>query len=453
MTKILVVDDEDSMREVLAMRLPPWGFEICLAADAAQARKVAERERPDIAILDLSLPDDSGLELLRALKRAHPRLEVVMATAFGTIDAAVEAIQYGARDFLTKPLDYERLRKILDTMVRDLAADGDRERLDKTLDESAGLGEIVGTSRPMRKLYRLLKILGANEASALITGESGTGKELVARTIHDLSARSGGRFVAVNVAAIPDTLAESELFGHEKGAFTGAVSPHPGWFEQADGGTLMLDELGEMPMTLQPKLLRVLEESKVRRLGGTRDLPFDVRMLAATNRDPRRAIEDEKLREDLYYRLNVFTLELPPLRKRLDDIPLLAQSFIRRFNRKHETAVEGLADPARERLQEYGWPGNVRELRNVLEYAVILAHDGMIQVDHLPRFIRRPAEATRPPLVLSSKVTLAEAERLLVLETLKSVGHNKAAAARRLGLDVKTIRNKLKTYEAARGGE
>ncbi|MEO1367549.1 MAG: sigma 54-interacting transcriptional regulator, partial [Acidobacteriota bacterium] len=265
-------------------------------------------------------------------------------------------------------------------------------------------------------------------------------------TIHKLSARADRPFVAINVAAIPEGLAESELFGHDRGAFTGAVATRAGWFEQANGGTLLLDEFGEMPKNLQPKFLRVLEESQVRRIGGAREIEFDVRMLAATNRDVRGAVDDGKLREDLYYRLNVFTLEIPPLRKRLDDLPLLAQSFIRRFNIKHQTEVDGLDGEAAEQLGRYTWPGNVRELRNVLEYSVILAGEGRIALDHLPPFVRTPGVAGQPPLVLPSKVTLAEAERILILETLKGVGNNKAEAARRLGLDVKTIRNKLKTY-------
>jgi transcriptional regulator with PAS, ATPase and Fis domain len=304
----------------------------------------------------------------------------------------------------------------------------------------------VGQSRAMRELQRTVALLASTDASAIITGESGTGKEVVARAIHAHSARRDRPFVAINAAAIPEGLIESEVFGHEQGAFTGAVRARAGCFELAEGGTLFLDEIAEMPIALQPKLLRVLEDGRARRLGGGRDIRFDVRVIAATNRDAGGAIREGRLREDLYYRLNVFELVMPPLRERGDDIPLLAQHFVREFSRKHQLRVEGLGESAARQLESHPWPGNVRELRNVMERAVIVARSGWIERRHLPPYLQTMTPGGSPTLTLPAGTTLAEAERRLILQTLERVGENKAAAARQLGLDVKTIRNKLRSY-------
>ncbi|MEM7584370.1 MAG: sigma-54 dependent transcriptional regulator [Acidobacteriota bacterium] len=437
--RILVVDDEPAMREVLEYRLPPWGFDVALASSGEEARNLAETLNPDMVISDVVLPDVTGLELLRWLKSGNRQRPVILMTAYGSIDVAVSAMKEGAQDFLTKPLNYGKLRSILEE-ARHLA---DAEETSDS--QVMGLGPLVGASKPMRALYRMIELLGENEASAIVTGESGTGKELVARAIHDSSPRPGP-FVAVNAAAIPEGITESELFGHEKGAFTGATSSRAGCFEMADGGTLFLDELAEMPIILQPKFLRVLEDSRVRRVGGSSERRFDVRVLAATNRDPERAVEEHRLRQDLYYRLNVFTVNVPPLRERSGDIPLLAQHFVQRFNGKHGARVDELGQGALELLKAYTWPGNVRELRNAIERAVILARKGKIDSRHLPPQVRRPGGGVRPSLVLPPGVSMAEAEKILILETLDQVGNNKAEAARRLGLDVKTIRNRLRAY-------
>ena len=446
---ILVVDDEAAMREVLAMRLGQWGFDVSVAESAEEAREAASRLRPAVVISDVVLPDASGLELLGMLRAGNPKRPVILITAFGTVDTAVEAMKRGARDFLTKPLDYAKLRAVLEDTCGELSQRHEARRLESHLDRGAGLGSLVGSSPAMRALFSEIRVLAASEASALLTGESGTGKELVARTLHELSGRRDGPFVAVNGAALPEGLTESELFGHERGAFTGAVSSRPGCFELAHGGTLFLDEIAEMPIALQPKLLRVLEDGRVRRLGASQEIAFDVRLIAATNRDPAQAIRDAQLREDLYYRLNVFTLTPPPLRRRKEDLPLLCQHFIRRFNEKHGAEVEGLADEALERLQAYSWPGNVRELRNAMERAVILARTGWIETVHLPPFIRDPKADPGEAIVLPRSVTAAEAEKIIILETLERTAGNKAEAARRLGLDVKTIRNKLRAYAQA----
>ena len=439
--RILVVDDEAAMREVLEIRLPPWGFEVAVAGSGEEARDLATSLNPDLVISDVVLPDVSGLELLQWLKRGNPDRTVILMTAYGSIDLAVDAMKAGARDFLTKPLDYSKLEEIL----RQVTAS---EAQETSVEDSGRFGPLVGASKPMRALYRLIELLGENEASAIITGESGTGKELVARAIHDASRKSAP-FVALNAAAIAEGITESELFGHEKGAFTGASASRAGCFELADGGTLFLDELVEMPSMLQPKFLRVLEDSRVRRVGGSREKSFDVRVLAATNQDPERAVEEKRLRADLYYRLNVFTLMVPALRERRDDIPLLIRHFLRLFNHKHGTRVEPPKSQTQEILNEYSWPGNVRELRNAIERAVILARRGRVAVKHLPPQVRQPGTGVGSRLVLPPRVSMAEAERILILETLEQVGNNKSAAARRLGLDVKTIRSRLRSYGEA----
>jgi DNA-binding NtrC family response regulator len=444
--RILVVDDEAAMREVLEMRLSEWGYRVTLAASAEEARRLAEREHPDVVISDVVLPEVSGLELLQLLKAGDRERPVVLITAYGSIDEAVEAMKLGAHDFLTKPLDYGKLQATLAAVAKEIARRGHVRRLEAALERGAGLAGLVGRSAKMREVFRLVEAVAASDAAVIICGESGTGKELVARAVHDLSRRAHGPFIAVNVAAIPEGLAESELFGHEKGAFSGAVAARPGCFELAHGGTLFLDEITEMPLTLQAKLLRVLEGEAVRRVGGTRETHFDVRATAATNRDPLAAVEQGILRRDLFYRLNVFMITLPPLREREGDVALLTQHFVRQFNAKHGTTVEGIAGDSERLMRDYGWPGNVRELRNVIERAVILARSGWIEPHHLPPFLQGPAGEAAGAIVIRPGATAAEAERVLILETLRRAGNNKAEAARQLGIDVKTIRNKLKAY-------
>ena len=448
---VLVVDDEAAMREVLQIRLAEWGHRVTLAGDGAEAHLLAERDRPDVVISDVQLPGLGGLGLLQALKAGDPDRPVILITAYGSIDEAVEAMKLGALDFLTKPVDWVKLRATLAAVGGELERRGQVRRLDSALQKGAGFSGIVGRSRPMRELFGLIAAVAASDASVIVTGESGAGKELVARAVHDNSRRRGGPFVAVNVAAIPEGLAESELFGHEKGAFTDARAARRGLCEMAAGGTLFLDELTEMPVALQAKLLRVLEAGTLRRVGGTREVRFDVRVIAATNRDPVQAVERGTLRRDLYYRLNVFTLALPALRERDTDVLLLAQHFVHHFNAKHDTSVEGLGSEAERVVRSYEWPGNVRELRNVVERAVILARSGWIESNHLPPFLQRPAPDAAGAIVIPAGATAAEAERLLVLETLARVGNNKARAARELGMDVKTIRNKLKAYGTRTG--
>jgi DNA-binding NtrC family response regulator len=445
--KILVVDDDPGIRASLGVLLQSWGFEALQAADAAEATRIVERQEPDIVITDLVMPETSGLELLKKLKAGDPHRPVLLVTAQGSIDIAVEAMKQGARDFLTKPLtDLPKLKTLLDDAERELEMRRKAKRLSARVEEEGGLGDFVGSSKAIREVFQIVESVAQRDVSVMITGESGTGKEVVARTIHKMSRRESKPFLAINAAAIPESLIESELFGHERGAFTGAVATRQGVFEQANGGTLLIDEVAEMPMALQPKLLRVLADGRVRRLGGTYEFEFDVRVLAATNRDPLKAIEDGKLREDLYYRLNVVPIALPPLRSRADDILLLVQHFVREFNTKHRVEIEGVTDEAMAMLKAYPWPGNVRELRNVIERSVVLSKGEWIDDRGLPPYVRDPSLRSEKLVFSVGETTVADAERELILKTLEKAGNNKAEAARQLGVDVKTIYNKLKSY-------
>jgi two-component system response regulator HydG len=443
--KVLVVDDEPALREVLTLRIADWGHEVRTAPDARSALQDVEGHPPDVVLCDVVLPGSSGLAVLARLKEGNATLPIVMMTAHGNVDLAVDAMKTGATDFLTKPIDHDALHALLETIAGEVRARERARSLDAQLERQEAVG-LVGTSSAMRALRRTIELLAASDAPAIISGESGTGKEVVARAIHELSARRAKTFLAINAAAIPEGLVESEVFGHELGAFTGASRARAGSFELAEGGTLFLDEIGEMPIALQPKLLRVLEDGRARRVGGSRDIRFDVRVLAATNRPPAQAMREGRLREDLFYRLSVFELTIPPLRERISDVALLAQHFMREFGRKHAVRIDGLAEPALQSLESHAWPGNVRELRNVIERAVIVARSGSIERRHLPPYLQGHTTHAPPTVTLPVGATLAQAERALILHALARSGDNKAEAARQLGLDVKTIRNKLRGY-------
>lgn len=447
---VLVVDDDELVREVLNARISDWGYRVATAATAAEAEAVAAERDPEIVIADVVLPDASGIELLRRLKEGRRDRPVLLITAHANVEMAVEAMKAGATDFLEKPLDTDKLRTLVDAAREDLRQRDRIRELEDRLDAKPGFGHLLGASPAMEEVFDAIRLLSENKASAIITGESGTGKELVARSIHSLGRRSRGPFVALNCAAIPEGLIESELFGHVEGAFTGARRDREGCFEAADGGILFLDEIAEMPASLQPKLLRILEEGRVRRVGGEREVAFDVRVLAATNRDPARAMEEGDLREDLYYRLAVFEVRLPPLRDRPEDIPLLAHHFALGANERHGTSVEGLRDEALELLAAYDWPGNVRELRNVVERSAIVAGSGFVDPSHLPPYLRE-GEGRPERVVVPVGTPVREAEKELILKTLEAVDHNRTEAARRLGVDVKTVYNKLKRYEEEDG--
>jgi DNA-binding NtrC family response regulator len=372
-----------------------------------------------------------------------------MITAHGHVDSAVEAMKAGATDYLVKPIDYPSLRALLDAIVDEVVERREARAILDAVDDHAGSHGLVGRSRAMRSLFHAIEQLAASDATVLLTGESGTGKEVVARAIHALSRRREGQFVAVNAAAIPEGLIESEVFGHEIGAFTGATRARPGCFELADGGTLLLDEIADMPLSLQPKLLRILEDGRARRLGGSTEVGFDVRVVAATNRSPPEAIREGRLRADLYYRLGVFEIELPPLRNRPEDIRLLAHHFVREFARRHGMAVEGIRQDACSLLEAHPWPGNVRELRNVMERAVILARSDWVETRHLPAVFQSLSAGGAPTVTVPLGTSWADVERTLILRTLERVGNNKSEAARQLGLDVKTIRTKLRAYQSS----
>lgn len=444
---VLVVDDDETMREVLTVRLEDWGYAVTTAADASDARAAIKRDQPSVVLADIVLPGMSGLDLLRQLKADDADRPVILMTGHGTLDLAVEAMKEGAEDFLTKPIETEKLRAALKAVLADMSLKQRVADLDSQLEDEPGFAGMIGRSDAMMEVFAMVRLLAENEATALITGASGTGKELVARSIHALSQRSNGPFVAINCAAIPEGLVESELFGHTKGAFTGAGQLRRGSFELADRGVLLLDEIAEMPVNLQPRFLRILEEGCARRVGGSRDIEFDVRVVAATNRPIDDAIRRGLLREDLYYRLAVFEVRLPELKDRHGDIPLLVQAFIREFNQKHGTSVAGVRDETMALLENYRWPGNVRELRNAIERATIVARDGWIETAQLPLFMRASRGSDLTITLEIGETTAEQAEKELILGTLRLVNDNKAEAARRLGLDVKTIRNKLRRYD------
>jgi DNA-binding NtrC family response regulator len=385
-----------------------------------------------------------GLALLRALQQQGADVTTLLLTAQGTVETAVEAMKEGAYDYLTKPIDLKRLKVLLDKIVERLETVREVKSLRRQLREHGTFGSLVGNSPEMRKMYQVIEQAAPTGASVLITGESGTGKELVAQTIHQLSPRVLNPFVAINCAAIPETLLESEIFGHEKGAFTGAADRRAGCFELADHGTLFLDEIGEMTPATQVKLLRVLQERTFRRLGGRQEQSVDVRVIAATNANPAEAVQKGKLREDLYYRLNVFGIKLPPLRDRKDDLPLLVQSFINEFNARNQRSIAGVDHQAMGILEHYQWPGNVRELRNVIERATILAPGPFIETAHLPPVLtNEPGPVSQSQVALAPGTTVEEAERRLIMMTLQHTRDNKTRAAEILGISLKTLHNKL----------
>jgi DNA-binding NtrC family response regulator len=420
-----------------------WGFTTDSAADGEEALKRVTSFRPAIIISDLVMPRMGGLELLHALKDEGGDLIVVILTAQGTVETAVEAIKEGAYDYLTKPVEPQRLKILLDKIVERQDTLREVKVLRRQLRDSGTFGRMIGNSPQIRKVYQVIEQAAPTSASVLIWGESGTGKELVAQTIHQLSPRAQMPFVAINCAAIPETLLESEIFGHEKGAFTGAVDRRQGCFELADRGTLFLDEIAEMTPATQVKLLRVLQERQFRRLGGRTEQSVDVRVIAATNANPVEAVKSGKLREDLYYRLNVFGIELPPLRQRKEDLPLLIQAFMAEFNQRNNRSVSALEPAAMRILEHYHWPGNVREVRNVIERAVILAGGQFIETKHLPPLVADTPGAEKPSLSLEPGTTVEEAEERLILMTLEHTRQNKTHAAEILGISLKTLHNKL----------
>ena len=450
--KVLIVEDEENERSGLAELISGWGYRTETARDGLEGLERVELFSPGIVLTDLKMPRMDGMELLSKLAERAESIAVIVVTAQGTIESAVQAMQIGAFNYIQKPIDFNRLRSILQNAAELRRTRTELEVTRRQLRNKGALGALVGSSKKMQEVFHLLEMVAPSTASVLITGESGTGKELVARTIHDLSTRKAKPFIAINCAAIPETLIESEIFGHEKGAFTGALERRVGCFELAEGGTLLLDEIGEMPVATQAKLLRVLEDRKLRRLGSKIETTVDVRVLAATNKVPEEAVATGQLRNDLYYRLNVFNIHMPPLREHKEDLPELVQSLVGDMNCKHNRNVQMLSEAVMNLFQGYSWPGNVRELRNTLERAMIVCEGSVIETKHLPPgFGHAPARAAAHDpnaLHLGVGTTVEEAERQLIMKTLESTNNNKTRAAEILGISLKTLHNKLKEYGA-----
>src|SRR5271156_3163798 len=382
--KVLIVEDEENERTGLAELVSAWGYRAETARDGAEGFDKVSSWGPSIVVTDLKMPRMGGLELLERIAADSKTMAVIVVTAQGTIDSAVQAMRLGAYDYITKPIDTNRLRTILQNASSLLGTRAELEVTRRKLRDAGSLGSLIGSSKKMQEIFHLIEMVAPSTASVLITGASGTGKELVARTVHELSPRRNKPFVPINCAAIPETLIESEIFGHEKGAFTGAIERRTGCFELAEGGTLLLDEIGEMPVATQAKLLRVLEDHKLRRLGSRVETTVDVRVLAATNKVPEEAVARGELRNDLYYRLNVFNIHMPPLREHKEDVPDLVHSLLAEMSAKHSRSAKTVSDAVLTLFQNYSWPGNVRELRNTLERAVIVCESSVIETKHLP---------------------------------------------------------------------
>ncbi len=472
-TKVLIVEDEANARAGLAELVTSWGYRTETAADGVAGFEMVQRWSPAVVVSDLMMPRMDGLQMLDRIGELQQKVAVVMVTAHGAVDSAVHAMRMGAYDYIQKPIDPSRLRTILQNASEQMEETEQRPSSEEP-SQQGRLGPLIGGSTAMQEVYRTIERIAPTNVSVLITGESGTGKELAARALHLLSGRRHKPFVAVNCAAIPETLIESEIFGHERGAFTGAQERRAGCFELAEEGTLLLDEIGEMPAATQTKLLRVLEDRKLRRLGAREETSVNVRVIAATNKDPQSAVASGELRGDLYYRLNVFHIEMPALRTHAGDIPAIAEAMVEEMNARHGTTVPGIAPTLLARLERYPWPGNARELRNTIERAVIMAGNERLNVSHLPPnfgeegFIPpahgaiaapvpqlfQPSLDLPHPAILDDRevvqvtvgTTVDQAEKQLILRTLESTRNNKTRAAEILGISSKTLQNKLKEY-------
>jgi len=438
--KILVVDDEAIVRESLSEWLKDVGYQVFTAENGPKALEMIEKEKPGIMIADLVMPGMDGIELMKKAKAQQPKIEVIIITAYASIPTAITAMKEGAYDYIEKPFCPERAEFLVEKLAEHQELVEENLALRHRLEDRYRFENIIAKSSKMQRVIEVIKVVAKSNATVLITGESGTGKELVARAIHSQSNRRNKPFVAVSCAALPESLLESELFGHEKGSFTGAYAQKKGKFEFANGGTLFLDEVGEMSTNIQVHLLRVLEEKEFTRVGGNEPTRVDVRVISATNKDLRKAIEKQDFREDLYYRLNVVNIELPPLRERKEDIPLLAEHFLHKFAMENQKETTGFSPEAMELVLDYDWPGNVRELENAIERAVILAKDSIITIADLPQENLSPAYSTTP------RKNLKEVEKGHIWKILRETGENYSEAARILGISRMTLYNKAKVY-------
>lgn len=442
---ILVVDDELNIRNALVTMLEKKGHQVRGVGTAEQALEQLEAAGMDLVITDLKMPGIGGMELLRRLKSQWPDTEVVLMTAYGSIDTAVEAMRLGAYDYLTKPIDRERFPIVIDKALERHALATENKQLRDRLETRTRFEQMVGESEPMQRVYTLVEMVAESDVTVLLTGESGTGKELVARAIHHRSTRVNGPFISLNCGALPENLFESELFGYEKGAFTGAMTTKVGRFELADAGTLLLDEVGELSLKSQVDFLRVLETKEFRRLGGTKLIKVDSRIIAATNRNLEEAVKQGDFREDLYYRLNVVPIRLPALRERADDIPLLMERFLAEFSSHHHREPKEVSREAMRLLRLYSWPGNIRQLRNLMERLVITVKDPTIQPEHLPEEIQASKENARTMLVTLGS-SLEGIEREAIRRTLAEVTNHREKAAKLLGISLRALQYKIKEY-------
>lgn len=447
--KILVAEDDVTTHEDWCAMLASWGYQVKTAEDGEQALELLHSFEPHILLADLRMPHRDGLNLLRDIRELHLETVPIIISGVGEIADAVQAIKLGASDYLCKPIDPPHLQRILKNLTEHIEVREENLRLRRRLVEVGELGPLFGKSLAMRRVLVSIERVAESSASVIIIGQSGTGKELAARTIHQLSKRKHAPFVGINCAAIPEALMESELFGHERGAFTGADRRREGCFELANGGTLLLDEITEMKPELQAKLLRVIEERKLRRVGGTAEIDLDVRVLAASNRNLERAVHDGDVREDLFYRLNVFTIEMPPLCERVDDLPLLIESFVQHFAQLNHKQIGGVDEECMDALKSHPWPGNVRQLRNVIERATVLCRGPVIRIGDLPADFKggKPKEASAL-FQIRLGTSLDDVERELISRTLELTGGNKTHAANILGVTAKTLYNRLERYAA-----
>ena len=444
--RVLVVEDQEAERRGIVHILKEKGFTVFAAENADKAVGYLE-ESIDVVLSDLHMGDVSGLDLLHLWKKRCPDTQFIVLTGHSSVDTAVEAIKSGAFDYLTKPIHQDELVLLIKRAVDSVQKDKEIDNLRRRLDQKFGLEQIIGQSKLMKDVFAKIQRAAPVDSTCLILGESGTGKELVAQALHHNSPRKKGPFVAVNCAAVPATLVESELFGHVRGAFTGATDRRVGRFEQADGGTLFIDEIGDFELGLQAKLLRVLETFTVTPVGGHEDRKVDVRVLAATSRDVRKMLEEGTFREDLYYRLNVVTIGLPPLRLRLDDIPILVEHFLKEISQQKHTPLRRISPEVIRRFEAYRWPGNVRELRNTLERMMVLAEGDVLTEKDLPEEIMAASAKTSGPKEMPSDMTMDELERLAIVKALDQCGGNRTHAAERLGISVRTLQRKLRHYE------
>jgi two-component system response regulator HydG len=445
--KILVVDDESSHRQMIKAVLSPEGYEIREAADGHQAVQAVEEKFHDLILMDIRMPGLSGIEALQKIKDISPGIPIIIMTAYASVHTAIEALKSGAYDYLTKPLDIEELKILVAKALRFQKLEQENIYLKEQLNDRFDFSNIIGCSPAMKQLFETMGLVAPSEASILIVGESGTGKELIANAIHQNSVRAQRPFIKVNCAALPETLLESELFGHEKGAFTGATARKQGRFQLAHNSSILLDEIGEMSPTTQAKILRVLQEREFEPVGSTQTIKVDTRVIAATNKDLEEEIRQGRFREDLFYRINVVTIVVPPLRERHEDIPLLADFFLKRFAEKNRRVIKGITPRAMDLLMRYDWSGNVRELENVVERAVIMARGEMITPMEFPENLKElDVELKEPSLNLSAGRSLKEIEKEMILRTLEETGGNRTHAADILGISRRTLQLKLKEY-------